>query len=85
MTGYVARSLAREIILEAASDIPDLDETKTLLKDVFELRLLKLKRSISQVFLINASHAMINNVTSLELNIFRSFLDQSLDLHQRIN
>lgn len=63
----------------ATDDIPHADETRTLIKDIWDLRISKLRSSIDTFVKSDATHAKLNHLTLIELNTVRPFLTKSLD------
>ncbi|XP_060080664.1 DNA replication complex GINS protein PSF2-like [Ylistrum balloti] len=63
----------------ATDDIPHADEIRTLVKDIWDLRIAKLRSSIDTFVKSEATHAKLNHLTLMELNTVRPFLTQALD------
>ncbi|KAH3824445.1 hypothetical protein DPMN_126281 [Dreissena polymorpha] len=63
----------------AVDDIPHADETRTLIKDIWDLRMAKLRSSIDTFVKSDATHAKLNHLTLMELNTVRPFLTKALD------
>lgn len=72
----------------AADDVPNLDEIKTLIKDIFDIRSAKLRSAIDSVIDGDGSDTNKNvnfdNVSLLELHTVRPFLPHALDLVSRL-
>ena len=62
----------------AAQDIPRADEVKTLIKDIWDLRIAKLRSSMNEFIKSDSLHAKVNNLTLLEINTVRNLLTKSL-------
>ena len=69
----------------ATEDIADLDAIRTIVKDIFEVRLKKLQFSIKPVLESKESHARINNLTSIELKSMKGFICKFLSLRDSIS
>ncbi|KAL3858772.1 hypothetical protein ACJMK2_009025 [Sinanodonta woodiana] len=67
------------LLKHAPDDIPHADETRTLIKDLWDLRMAKLRSSIDTFVRGDATHAKLNHLTLMELNTVRPFLTNSLD------
>ncbi|XP_014673550.1 PREDICTED: DNA replication complex GINS protein PSF2-like [Priapulus caudatus] len=67
------------LLNHAANDIPRADQVRTLIKDIWDLRIAKLRSSIDVFIKSDERHAMLNHLTVMEINTVRSFLTQSLD------
>ncbi|CAL1547552.1 unnamed protein product [Lymnaea stagnalis] len=64
-------------------DIPKADEIRTLVKDIWDLRIAKLRSSIDVFVKSEASHAKLNYLTLMEINTVRLFLTKALNhMHQ---
>ncbi|CAG5129218.1 unnamed protein product [Candidula unifasciata] len=74
-----------QLLLQCATDdIPGADEVRTLIKDIWDLRLAKLRSSIDVFIKSGASHAKLNHLTLLEMNTVRQFLTKALDHMHRL-
>jgi GINS complex subunit 2 len=62
----------------APQDIPRADEVKTLIKDIWDLRIAKLRSSMNEFIKSDSLHAKVNNVTLLEINTVRNLLTLTL-------
>ncbi|KAI8790869.1 DNA replication complex GINS protein PSF2 [Biomphalaria glabrata] len=64
-------------------DIPKADEIRTLVKDIWDLRIAKLRSSIDVFVKSGESHAKLNYLTLMEINTVRLFLTKALNhMHQ---
>ncbi|ESO82760.1 hypothetical protein LOTGIDRAFT_184530 [Lottia gigantea] len=69
-----------QVLLKCATaDIPRADDVRTLIKDIWDLRISKLRSSIDTFIKSDATHAKLNHLTLMEINTVRSFLTLSLD------
>uniref|UniRef100_A0A194ALK1 DNA replication complex GINS protein PSF2 n=1 Tax=Pinctada fucata TaxID=50426 RepID=A0A194ALK1_PINFU len=69
-----------QLLLKCATDdIPHADEIRTLVKDIWDLRIAKLRSSIDTLLKSDATHAKLNHLTLMELNTVRPFLTKALD------
>ncbi|XP_062566891.1 DNA replication complex GINS protein PSF2-like [Saccostrea cucullata] len=69
-----------QLLLKCATDdIPHADEIRTLVKDIWDLRIAKLRSSIDTFVKSDATHAKLNFLTLMELNTVRPFLTKALD------
>lgn len=83
-------TLSKLLISNAAEDIPYLEEIKTLIKDIFDIRLAKLRTAMDIV--IGSEHdndtalrrVSFNHLTILEIHTVRPFLPHAADLVARL-
>nr|XP_022344701.1 DNA replication complex GINS protein PSF2-like isoform X1 [Crassostrea virginica] len=69
-----------QLLLKCATDdIPHADEIRTLVKDIWDLRIAKLRSSIDTFVKSEATHAKLNFLTLMELNTIRPFLTKALN------
>lgn len=71
--------LAQLLLKFAINDIPRADDIRTLVKDIWDLRVAKLRSSIDQFVKSESTHAKLNHLTLMELNTVRPFLTTALD------
>lgn len=71
--------LSQLLLKYAPESIPHADEVRTLLKDIWDLRIAKLRSSIDLFIRSEATQAKLNYLTLLELNTVRPILPKSLD------
>ncbi|KAK7113906.1 DNA replication complex GINS protein PSF2-like [Littorina saxatilis] len=70
-----------QLLLQCATDdIPRADEVKTLIKDIWDVRMAKLRSSIDIFVKSDATHAKLNHLTLMEINTVRPFLTSALNL-----
>lgn len=73
----------------AADDIPHVEEIKTIIKDIFDIRQAKVRTAIDSVLTGNkqlegGNKVSFNNLTLLEVNTARPFLPFASDLVARL-
>jgi len=73
------REVTQLLLQHAADDIPRADVIRTLVKDIWDLRMAKLRSSIDVFLKSDATHAKLNHLTLMELNTVRPFLTSALD------
>ncbi|KAL4221382.1 DNA replication complex GINS protein PSF2 [Mactra antiquata] len=71
--------LTQLLLKYAIDDIPHADETRTLIKDIWDLRMAKLRSSVDTFVKSDATHAKLLHLTLMELNTVRPFLTKALD------
>eukprot|EP00118_Oscarella_pearsei_P001811 m.8556 g.8556 ORF g.8556 m.8556 type:complete len:97 (+) comp20698_c0_seq4:392-682(+) len=70
------------IVGSASDDVPDADRVRTLVKDIWDTRIAKLRKSIDQMVRSQATTAELTCLTVMEINTIRPFLTKALD-HMR--
>lgn len=65
-------------------DIPDGDNIRTAVKDIWDLRMSKLRSSVYNFITKEGQHARLDNLTMLEINSIRPLLPHALDQVLRI-
>ncbi|XP_075879491.1 DNA replication complex GINS protein PSF2 isoform X2 [Nelusetta ayraudi] len=69
-----------KLLLNYASDnIPKADEIRTLVKDIWDTRVAKLRLSADSFITQAEAHAKLDNLTLMEINTIRSFFLDSLN------
>lgn len=73
----------------AADDMPNIEEVKTLIKDIFDIRQAKLRTAIDSILTGSSNDSVgikvsFNNLTLLEINTSRPFLPYASDLVARL-
>ncbi|XP_069668991.1 probable DNA replication complex GINS protein PSF2 [Periplaneta americana] len=63
----------------AAEDIPQADEIRTILKDIWDIRMSKLRSSIDAFIKTGGTHAKLDHLTDMEINSIRPLLPHALD------
>ncbi|PSN39966.1 DNA replication complex GINS protein PSF2 [Blattella germanica] len=73
----------RLLLSAAAEDIPRSDEIRTILKDIWDIRMSKLRSSVDAFIKAGGSHAKLDHLTAMEINSIRPLLPHALDeLHK---
>ncbi|GAB6032161.1 DNA replication complex GINS protein PSF2 [Chamberlinius hualienensis] len=67
------------ILNNAVDEVHRADEIRTLVKDIWDVRVAKLRSSIDAFVKSDEIHAKLDNLTVLEINTIRSFLTKCLD------
>lgn len=67
------------LITNAPAEIPDGDEVKSLIKDIWDVRMAKLRTSLNIFITEERTVAKVNNLTQFEICQIRRFLTASLD------
>lgn len=69
-----------QLLLNVASDdIHESDKIRTAIKDIWDLRMSKLRTSIDSFFKSDGLHARLDHLTMMEINSIRPLLPHSLD------
>lgn len=80
--------VSKLIFTHATEDIPNVDEVKTLIKDIFDIRQAKLRAAIDTILTggnpEEGHRVSFNNLTLLEINTVRPFLPYANDLVARL-
>ncbi|KAI2653777.1 DNA replication complex GINS protein PSF2 [Labeo rohita] len=71
--------LTKLLLNHAADNIPKADEIRTLVKDIWDTRVAKLRLSADSFISQQEAHAQLDNLTLMEINTTRSFLLDSLN------
>ncbi len=71
--------LAHVLLDDAAADVADADKLKTLLKDVWDVRQSKLRKSVDAFVLSGRKHAQVDHLQGIEMNAIRPILNRTLD------
>ncbi|CAL4076823.1 unnamed protein product [Meganyctiphanes norvegica] len=75
--------VAQLLLSTAPEDIPNAQAIKTLIKDIWDLRIAKLRSSVARFIKSEGTHAKLDHLTLLEVNSVRPFLPHALDhLHR---
>lgn len=74
------------ILMDIASDdIPGVDSVRTAIKDIWDIRMSKLRTSLDELIKEKSGvHAILNNLTVMELNSIRPLLPHTMDQLFRI-
>ncbi|KAJ8967508.1 hypothetical protein NQ314_002823 [Rhamnusium bicolor] len=74
-----------KLILGCASDdIPRADEIRTIIKDIWDIRMSKIRSSVDTLVKNTGSYAGVDNLTIMEINSIRPILPHALDQIYRI-
>ncbi|XP_037103779.1 DNA replication complex GINS protein PSF2 [Syngnathus acus] len=71
--------LTRLLLNHASDNIPKADEIRTLVKDIWDTRIAKLRLSADSFISQQEAHAKLDNLTLMEINTIRGFLLDSLN------
>ncbi|XP_017321080.1 DNA replication complex GINS protein PSF2 [Ictalurus punctatus] len=71
--------LTKLLLNHAADNIPRADEIRTLVKDIWDTRIAKLRLSADSFISQQEAHARLDNLTLMEINTTRTFLLDSLN------
>ncbi|XP_059988490.1 DNA replication complex GINS protein PSF2 isoform X2 [Lagenorhynchus albirostris] len=71
--------LTKLLLNHASDDIPKADEIRTLIKDVWDTRIAKLRVSADSFVRQQEAHAKLDNLTLMEINTSGAFLTQALN------
>ncbi|ELU03231.1 hypothetical protein CAPTEDRAFT_162065 [Capitella teleta] len=66
------------LLQHSTESIPRADEIRTLVKDIWDLRMAKLRSSIDVFVKSDSTHAKLNHLTLMELNTVRPLLTKAL-------
>ncbi|XP_016766826.1 DNA replication complex GINS protein PSF2 isoform X1 [Apis mellifera] len=74
-----------QLLLSAASDdIHEADKIRTAVKDLWDIRMSKLRTSIDAFLKSDGMHAKLDHLTAMEINSVRPLLPHALDQMMRI-
>ncbi|XP_012144613.1 DNA replication complex GINS protein PSF2-like protein [Megachile rotundata] len=74
-----------QLLLNVASDdIPDSDAIRTAIKDIWDIRMSKLRTSVDAFLKSEGLHAKLDHLTAMEINSVRPLLPHTLDQMLRI-
>ncbi|XP_050733749.1 probable DNA replication complex GINS protein PSF2 isoform X2 [Eriocheir sinensis] len=76
--------IAQLLLAAEPEGIPNPQEVKTLIKDIWDLRISKLRSSVADFILSDGTHAKLDRLTLLEINSIRPILPHSLDQLHRL-
>lgn len=72
------REISRLLFDVAIPDIPNADDVQTLIKDIWDIRMAKLRSSVDAFVRSGESHAQVDNLTVFEINFVRPLLTAAL-------
>ncbi|XP_031849738.1 DNA replication complex GINS protein PSF2-like protein [Nomia melanderi] len=75
---------AQLLLSHGSEDIPDSDRIRTAIKDIWDIRMSKLRTSISAFLKSEGLHAKLDHLTAMEINSVRPLLPHALDQMYRI-
>ncbi|XP_053697516.1 probable DNA replication complex GINS protein PSF2 [Sabethes cyaneus] len=75
---------AKLVLNTAPEDVPQSDEIKTLIKDIWDIRCAKLRTTTDMFLKGEGETVKLDNVTLVELHTIRPFLTHAMDLLSRI-
>ncbi|XP_046391196.1 probable DNA replication complex GINS protein PSF2 [Ischnura elegans] len=75
---------AQLILSTCGEDVPRADEIRTALKDLWDMRMSKLRASVDVFIKSGGTHARLDHLTLMELNSVRPLLPHALDQLQRL-
>lgn len=70
---------AKLILNTAAEDIPRAEEIRTIIKDIWDIRMAKLRTSMDAFIREGGSYAKLDHLTAMEINSVRPLLPHALD------
>lgn len=71
--------LTKVILGYASDDIPRANEIRTIVKDVWDIRMSKIRTSVNKLVRNMDSYADVTNLTVMEINSIRPLLPHALD------
>ncbi|XP_063610116.1 probable DNA replication complex GINS protein PSF2 [Penaeus indicus] len=77
--------VAQLVLASAPEDVPNSQQVKTLVKDIWDLRISKLRSSVAEFIQSEGTHAKLDHLTLLEINSIRPFLPHALDQLHRLS
>lgn len=69
----------KQILSCASEDIPKSDEIRTIVKDIWDIRMAKLRSSADLLVRNHGNYAAVDNLTLMEINSIRPLLPHTLD------
>lgn len=76
---------AKVLLSCAASDIARAEEVRTIIKDIWDIRMAKLRTSMDTFIKSTGQYAKLNFLTIMEINSARPLLPYALDQLNRLN
>ncbi|XP_031562930.1 DNA replication complex GINS protein PSF2-like [Actinia tenebrosa] len=71
--------VATLLLNSAVDDIPHADDVRTIIKDIWDVRIAKLRKSIDMMINQQAVHARLDDLSLMEINTVRLLLTKALD------
>lgn len=75
---------AKLILGAAAEDIPHAAEIKTIIKDIWDIRMSKLRTSMDALMKSGGSYGRLDHLTMMEINSVKPLLPAAMDELYRI-
>lgn len=72
------KEIAHLLFSVAVPEIPDAEEIQALIKDIWDIRMSKLRSSVDAFIKSGESHAQVDNLTVFEINFVRPLLTAAL-------
>lgn len=72
------KEVAHLLFSTAVPEIPDAEEIRALIKDIWDTRMSKLRSSVDAFIKSGESHAQVDNLTVFEINFVRPLLTAAL-------
>lgn len=79
------QEISQILLNQAPDDIPNADNIRTMIKDILDIRVAKLRSSIDKFVKLKATYARLDNLTQMEINTVRNFLTSALDHMNNLN
>ncbi|XP_056638569.1 DNA replication complex GINS protein PSF2 [Diorhabda sublineata] len=70
---------AKVLLDYASDDIPKADEVRTVIKDIWDIRMSKIRSSVTKLVKNGEFYAAVDNLTIMEINSMRPILPHALD------
>lgn len=71
--------IAKLLLGYASDDIPRANEIRTIIKDIWDMRMSKIRSSVNKLVGNMDSYADVSNLTVMEINSIRPLLPHALD------
>ena len=78
-------AVAQLILTTAPQDVPNAQLVKTLVKDIWDLRIAKLRSSVAEFVRQSGRHATLHHLTPMELHTIQPLLPAALDQLHRLS
>lgn len=75
---------AKLILGVAAEDVPNSSEIKTIIKDIWDIRMSKLRTSMDALMKSGGSYGRLDHLTLMEINSVKPLLPSAMDDLHRI-
>jgi GINS complex subunit 2 len=76
--------VAKLVLGSAPEDVPHSEEIRTLIKDIWDMRLAKLRTVMDAYLKGEGTQTKLDNITMLEIHSIRPFFPHMLDLISRL-